>query len=161
MKVCSCCKNELSAENFYKSSKNKDGLRGICKKCIKDQSAAYYSSNKEHYSEHRKEYYLNNKEEYRKRDKKWVSNNKGKVTAKVRQRELNKSKRTPFWADSQKIQSYYSVCSFFNEVNGYTKYHVDHIIPLHGKNVSGLHVHTNLQIIPAKENLSKGNKHNG
>jgi hypothetical protein len=38
-------------------------------------------------------------------------------------------------------------------------WHVDHIIPLNGVNVSGLHVIENIQVIPAAENLLKNNKY--
>lgn len=40
------------------------------------------------------------------------------------------------------------------------KWHVDHIIPLNGKKVSGLHVWNNLRVIPAIENLRKNNSFN-
>jgi 5-methylcytosine-specific restriction endonuclease McrA len=57
---------------------------------------------------------------------------------------------TPIWANKKEIRYFYVNCP--------SGFHVDHIIPLHGKNVSGLHVLENLQYLPAEENLRKGNK---
>lgn len=58
--------------------------------------------------------------------------------------------RTPPWASIDKIKEIFKNCP--------EGYHVDHIIPLQGELVSGLHVETNLQYLPAKENLQKQNK---
>lgn len=64
-----------------------------------------------------------------------------------------KSNRTPKWADIIKINEFYRNCP--------KGYEVDHIIPLHGNNISGLHIHTNLQYLTKEENSKKGNKFNG
>lgn len=65
-------------------------------------------------------------------------------------RKLLKLSRVPSWADLNKIKDIYNNCP--------EGYHVDHIIPLQGKLVSGLHIDTNLQYLPAVDNLIKGNK---
>ena len=68
------------------------------------------------------------------------------------------TKQKPAWNDRAKMLAIYAECNKRNEKAEYIKWHVDHIIPLRGKNVWGLHVHTNLQVIPAKENIAKSNK---
>lgn len=70
----------------------------------------------------------------------------------VRMRELAEIKQRPAWADMKKIREIYE-----NRPNGY---HVDHIVPLRGKTVCGLHVEHNLQYLPAIENMRKHNTFN-
>ncbi len=71
--------------------------------------------------------------------------------ARARLRELYKSKATPCWADIAAITEFYKNCP--------EGYHVDHIIPLNGKYVCGLHVLNNLQYMIASENIRKHNYH--
>lgn len=88
----------------------------------------------------------------------WRKNHPAAVAAQASRRRAAKLNRTPAWVDNERVKAYYDVCAFFNDVNGYAKYHVDHIIPLRGARVSGLHVHNNLQVILAEDNLRKGNR---
>lgn len=92
----------------------------------------------------------------RQRRENWELQNPGSKPTRNANRRAAKLVRSPKWADRDRIKAYYDVCAFFNEVNGYAKYHVDHIVPLKGKLVSGLHAHNNLQVIPAVDNLRKG-----
>lgn len=89
--------------------------------------------------------------------KKWSQINKGKRLSSVRSRQLAKLLRTPAWADIARIEEMYRLSQEMTEKTG-IKHEVDHVLPLQGATVSGLHVHQNLRVITRKENRSKGNK---
>lgn len=98
-------------------------------------------------------YRARNKDKVRAYNKQWAKSNAGKVTAYARAYQLAKKRAMPTWLSKdqlEKIEHFY--------VNRPDGYHVDHIIPLNGKLVSGLHVHWNLQYLRAAENISKSNK---
>ena len=130
----------------------------VCIECYKLHAANVRKRNPERVRELGRQSYDRTKEAHLKQKREYRQNNKGKIAALNAKRKKHVKQRTPLWANLDKIKSYYNVCAFFNEINGYVKYHVDHIIPLQGKNVSGLHVHNNMQLLLAAENIAKKNK---
>lgn len=68
-----------------------------------------------------------------------------------------RSKRTPSWADRGLMLGFYRIARRISQCTG-IRFHVDHIIPLCGRLVSGLHVPANLRVIPAKINVHKSSK---
>lgn len=91
---------------------------------------------------------------------KWNKDNKDKKLVLTRKRQIGKLNRTPCWLtefDKLKIKCIYSIAAMLTRENK-EPWHVDHIIPLQGKNVSGLHVPSNLQFIRGSENSKKFNK---
>jgi hypothetical protein len=87
----------------------------------------------------------------------YVRENPEKISAKEAKRRAAKLLRTPQWADRAEIAKVYATAEMLTGVLG-EEYHVDHVIPLQGERVSGLHVHTNLQVLPRPENLRKHNR---
>lgn len=66
---------------------------------------------------------------------------------------------TPPWACLEKIKRVYRERDAANlDTPEDAPFHVDHVIPLLGRRVCGLHVHDNLKVIPARQNLRKSNK---
>jgi 5-methylcytosine-specific restriction endonuclease McrA len=72
-------------------------------------------------------------------------------------RKAQKIRATPPWADMDAIRAIYEECSRITAETG-VEHHVDHIVPLRHPKVCGLHVHWNLQIITAEENVRKSNR---
>jgi 5-methylcytosine-specific restriction endonuclease McrA len=68
----------------------------------------------------------------------------------ARVRRDNVAQQTPRWASKEAITAIYRRARDLGQT-------VDHVVPLKGRNVSGLHVENNLQILPRSENSSKGN----
>lgn len=87
---------------------------------------------------------------------KWRDQNRALYNARAAKRRAEKVTATPPWADKFAIECVYKLAAAYRTCG--LDVHVDHIIPLKGEDVSGLHVETNLCILYASENISKSNK---
>lgn len=129
----------------------------------------------EELKEHRKEWVAKNKECVKAKQQEWINNNRDRVRAWNKKskkkhidrvyatnakRRADQINRTPSWLtenDLLLIREFYNMAVFKSTTTGIT-HHVDHIIPLKGETVSGLHVPNNLRVITGKENMKKNNR---
>lgn len=121
-----------------------------CLKCKANRALQYYHDNHEKEKQSRRNRYANNPEPQRKRIRKYNQDNRGKVKLKRILRKQSVERATPNWADMKTIQKIYHDCPLDHEV--------DHIVPINGKTVCGLHIPNNLQYLTKSENCSKGNR---
>ena len=142
LKTCISCKAIKSVSEFAKHSTSKYGVSTICKPC----KSIYRSS-----------WYLQNKEQCLEKSAAWAKTNAHKKNSYCAKRRAAILNATPSWVNFKAIEELYKKAGALSKANG-IKYEVDHIVPLQGKTVSGLHVHWNLQVIPTAENRSKGNR---
>lgn len=110
-------------------------------------------------SERVKEYLDKNPEQREKariRAKEWQKKNRGRALANSNLRKKRVRQAMPPWADRRKISDIYEKSVQMEKQTG-VKHHVDHIIQLVNDKICGLHIPINLQVIPASDNLRKGN----
>jgi hypothetical protein len=109
---------------------------------------------KDEYNAGRRAYQEVNRELCRQRNRDHYQRNKKHYLYKWTMRNAAKLQRTPKWLSEQDKLKIKQLIE--NTPEGYD---LDHIVPLQGKNVSGLNVPWNMQYLPSKENRSKGNRH--
>ena len=141
-------------------------------KVLADQRARR-ARNPERTKEHGRKNYLKNRQrsiayarkwqdEHKERAKKahadWKKKNAALLAAKQMERKAKKLKATPPWANKSSIRNFYVLADAKTKRFG-EPWHVDHIVPLQGRIVCGLHVENNLQVIPAAQNISKHNRY--
>jgi hypothetical protein len=161
MKQCTKCGVLKAYEYFHKDKTHADGMRSRCKDCIAKIVKQYYALNKSRIIEKVTNWVQHNRDKHNKVCKKWVKNNKASVNQRTANRYARKTNATPKWVDSEElwlIKEVYDLAVKRTKLTG-LKWHVDHIIPLRGRLVSGLHTMANLQVILAADNVKKSNRY--
>lgn len=183
MKVCKRCGEQKPIDEFPLC---RGKPRARCKPCHTDDARQWALENHEKYKARLREWHKKNKpprfmgpplpkaikkarilaskkkwreankEFHKELTKAWAQKNKHIVQEIVRRRQAKKLQRTPAWADKKKMQEIYAEARRMTKETG-IPHDVDHIIPLQGKMVSGLHCEQNLQVLPRKQNRQKHN----
>lgn len=145
MKTCSKCGVVKPLDSFGRASSSKDGLQSRCKSCRSEDCKEFYKRNREYYLDYQKIKYKNERADN---------------VARVAKRRAKKLQATPEWLTKEHLDQIKDIYAHARDCEVVTgdQYHVDHIVPLQGKDVCGLHVPWNLQVLPAEVNQSKSNK---
>lgn len=179
MKICTKCKTEKPIEDFPIDKATKSGRRSSCKKClyisVRQCAAKDPAKYKERARRYHKKWYEKNADAMKAQAKKWhdshpESHRKScrayqkryphKSAARTAQYQAAKKSASPPWLTDlhlSQIEIFYDAAEKLTKELG-IPFQVDHIIPLRGRQVSGLHVPWNLQVLPGSENVRKGNK---
>jgi hypothetical protein len=173
-------KNRRNKDGYHSSCKLCHSKQSRLRYQIKRQEILeyhkkYYEANKERKKQYDVDYYKKNKSKKHQDNKRWNDRNRKHLNQwiaewkknnpeKVRQYSAKRRSKTllamPNWLSEEQLCeiSYVYITARDLELLTGEPHHVDHIVPLQGEDVCGLHVPWNLRAIPAKENLKKSNK---
>lgn len=176
--TCKSCAKKRSKTYYHANTDKVKKYRQNNKEKIDITRKKYVAENKEKIASVKKDYAERNKEHLAKAKKKWRENNKdrddlnhkkyrqenrGRVNATNSRRRAAKLQATPKWITQEQLKEIDEIYQDVQDIQWLAeeKLHVDHIYPLQGKTMCGLHVPENLRIVSASENLKKSNKVEG
>lgn len=188
-KCCRECNTIKPLSDFNKDCTRSDGHQRICRPCtklyyqtwrnsitdekyehIRLNSQKWRADNKLRLTKIEQQWRADNKEHVKELNKQWLNQNgtlyrrshKAIINARNNERRARKLNATPKWfnAEKKKIQALYEKAQRLTFETG-RLHHVDHIDPLCSDQICGLHCLNNLQILPAIENMKKGNSFKG
>lgn len=136
MKCCTKCGTNKPHEDFHKNKRMSDGLQTQCKECHRSVKLAWQSRNKEKASSYVSE---------------WGKRHPERSYAKRVSRRKYERQSIPLWYEKEAVANVYKKAAEFG-------FQVDHIVPLKGRSVCGLHCWANLQLLDKSLNASKGNR---
>lgn len=159
--ICCDCKVAKPYTSYSKGN-SLNGTNAKCKECTSRYNKAYNASpgKKAKSRDLTRKWVANNRLRHSKSMSSWAKSNPHKRAASTAKRNALKLKATVKWADKHLIEELYAESAQLSYETG-VKHHVDHIIPLQGRDeygepfICGLHVPNNLQILTAKENVAK------
>ena len=146
----------ISARNKLYREKNREKL----KEYMRGYNKKYRQNNSEVLRLNSRNWYQSRREECKLKMSIYKKRNRPKFNAHNAIRRSNLRSRTPNWLTGEQrneMEKFYIQAKELELKTG-TRYHVDHIVPLLGEKVCGLHVPWNLQVLTAYANLSKKNK---
>lgn len=149
-KLCSNCEIEKPLKEFTVSKRLPSGRMSWCRICVKEHKKQSELQNKLPHLESDRRYRESNRIKVRASQRTYRQTNPRKYSAWAAKRRAAQLQRLPKWADLKTIEAFYENCP-----PGMT---VDHIIPLQGKFISGLHIESNLQYLTLEDNSKKGNR---
>ncbi len=141
-------KNNARSREYYQQNKESANSR----------RKLWREDNSERQKEYDKDYEARNREARKEKNKKWRENNPEKYKLNKDEYLSRKTSATPQWYEAALVKQIYLKRDELSKLWGF-QLHVDHVIPLQGENVCGLHCWDNLQILEATLNISKSNNY--
>lgn len=158
-KTKGACVECLKVEWDVNAERRKDYFIGYNKsEAGKEAKLRYYEAHKEDVIARAMGRPLSEKRKYQKT---WSEKNRDWLRANNKSRRRKHRLATPKWLSFRQRKAMleiYRIARTTTKITG-IPYVVDHIVPLQGEDVCGLHVPWNLQVITSEENLKKSNKH--